>query len=280
MTELSVARPTMSIIIPAFNESRRIGQSLEEIREYAAQTGTEIEVIVVDDGSTDGTANVARSFAGAPLKVVVLTSDTNHGKGHSVKKGMLRASGELLVMCDADLSASIWEVEKLLPWARRGYGVAIGSRSMPESVLCPPQARLRRLLGGLFRKLRRLLLLPDILDTQCGLKCFCGDVARQIFPVQSIAGFAFDCEALAIARRLGHRIKEVGVVWRNNPHSRVRVLADGPRMLLSLPLILWRVRKLHRQRTSAASQPSLAARLPENADRQTVDKHSSEEAKV
>ena len=231
----------MSIIIPVFNQSRRLDESLEQIRTYVIQTGTQTDVIVVDDGSTDGTADVARGFAAAPLKVVVLRNETRCGKGYSVKGGMLEASGELLVMCDADLSAPIWEVEKLLLWIGRGYGVVVGSRYMAESVLSPPQGMLRHALGKLFSRLRRCILLHDIRDTQCGLKCFRRDVARQVFPLQTINGFAFDCEVLALARKMGHRIKEVGVVWGNKPDSRVRLLRDGIRMLLSLPVIRWRI---------------------------------------
>lgn len=234
--------PVLSIVVPAYNETRRVGRSLEKIREYAIQTNAPCELIVVDDGSRDGTVELVRRFAAERassdaarmLRVQLLENASNQGKGYSVRRGMLAASGDMLLMSDADLSAPIEEVEKLRPWLAQGYDVAIGSRHMPESVVDPPRPFLRRLMDKMFRAARRRLLLPDIRDTQCGFKLFTRRAAREIFARQTEDGFAFDCEVLALAQQLGFRVREVGVRWSDARESRVRPLRDAPAMLWSL----------------------------------------------
>jgi len=201
------------------------------------------EVIVVDDGSRDGTCDIVRRFAAEPLDLRLLVSPANCGKGHAVREGMLAATGKLMLMCDADLSTPIPEVEKLLAWLDRGYDVVIGSRDMPESVLNPPQPRLRRWLAWGFRAIRRRLLLRELRDTQCGFKLFRRDAARASFSRQATAGWLFDCEVLGIAERLGYRIKEVGVVWGNNPDSRVKPVREA---FTALPRLLSIGRRLNR----------------------------------
>ncbi len=235
-------QPTgLSVVIPAYNEARCIGRTLERIREYAARSATQCEVIVVDDGSRDGTCDIVRRFAAEPLDLRLLVNPANRGKGHAVREGMLAATGGLVLMCDADLSMPIEELEKLLPWLERGYDVVIGSRDMPESVLDPPQRLLRRWLAWRFRAIRRRLLLRELRDTQCGFKLFRRDAVREVFALQTIDGWLFDCEVLGIAERLGYRIKEVGVVWRNNPDSRVKPVREA---LLAVPTLLAICRRL------------------------------------
>ncbi len=190
---------------------------------------------MVDDGSRDGTCDIVRRFAAEPLDVRLLVNAANRGKGYAVREGMLAATGGLVLMCDADLSTPIEELEKLLSWLERGYDVVIGSRDMPESVLDPPQPLLRRWLAWRFRAIRRRLLLRELRDTQCGFKLFRRDAAREIFSRQATAGWLFDCEVLGIAERLGYRIKEVGVIWRNNPDSRVKPVREA---LLAVPTLL------------------------------------------
>ena len=229
----------LCVVVPAYNEARRLGRTLARIRDYMAAGGVPCEVIVADDGSRDGTPEVVTGFDAAPLCVRLIQNPRNRGKGYAVRQGVLVSTGALVLMSDADLSAPIEEVEKLRPWLERGYDIVIGSRDLPESVLDPPQPRLRRWMAWTFRGLRRRLLLPELRDTQCGFKLFRGDVARRAFALCSADGWLFDCEVLAIAQRLGYRVKEVGVVWRNDPDSRVRPLREALRAVPTL----WRIRR-------------------------------------
>lgn len=230
----------LSIVIPAYNERRRLGRSLERIRDYARRSDTRIEIVVVDDGSTDGTAEVAQAFADeddAFAGVSVLVNRNNRGKGFSVRRGILHARGDIVLMCDADESAPIEQVDVLRRWLDRGFEVVIGSRDAPDAVLDPPQPILRRWMAWTFRFIRRGVLLGRFSDTQCGFKLFRGDAAREIFARQTIDGWLFDCEVLGLAERLGYRIKELGITWQAHPDSRVRPLRDGLRALRDLLII-------------------------------------------
>ncbi|MCD6303418.1 MAG: glycosyltransferase, partial [Planctomycetes bacterium] len=249
MAESDKSQPYLSVIIPAYNEARRLGPALEQIRSYFQRTGLTAEVIVVDDGSTDGTGDVVRRFEPGPLAVRCLRNRVNRGKGYSVRRGMRRARGRLLLMTDADQSTPIWEVEKLLPLIERGAEVVIGSRDAPGSRLEPPQGWLRRAMGWVMRFARRRLMLRDIRDTQCGFKLFTRRAARAIFARQRTCGFAFDVEVLLLARRMGLAIREVGVLWRNDPDSRVRPLRDAFGMVGGLLEIWWRLGRAGRPPT-------------------------------
>ena len=233
--------PFLSIVIPAYNESRRLGPALEVVREYAQRYDLRAEVIVVDDGSSDDTAALVEAFEPGPLSVLLLRNRINRGKGYSVRRGMRRAKGEVLLMTDADQSTPIWEIEKALPFLTAGYDVVIGSRDMDESEVDPPQPWLRVLMGKLLRFFRRSLILKDISDTQCGFKAFSRKAGRAAFADCRTDGFAFDCEVLLLARKKGYRIKEIGVVWRDDPDSRVQPVRHSLDMLVSLLKILWRL---------------------------------------
>ena len=237
--------PDLSIIVPAFNESRRIGPTLEAIRAYVAGNNLHCELVVVDDGSRDHTAEVVRAAEVRPLVVNLLSNERNHGKGHAVRKGMLAAQGELLLLCDADMSTPIAEFGKLRPWLDQGCDVVIGSRDLPASRLDPPQPLPRRLAAWTFRALRRRLLLSELQDTQCGFKLFRRAVARRVFAQATIDGWLFDCEILALAANAGYRIKEVGVVWQNHPDTRVRALREVFTALPTLLAIRRRTRIAH-----------------------------------
>ena len=242
MAKSDQPHPYLSIIIPAYNEARRLAPALAQIRRYAERTNLRAEVVVVDDGSSDGTAGVARRFDPGPLALRVLVNETNRGKGYSVRRGMGEAGGEVLLMTDADQSTPIWEIEKALPYLNIGYDVVIGSRDMRESEVTH-QPPLRWLMGKLLRFFRGHLMLRDISDTQCGFKCFARRAGKHIFAGQRIDGFAFDCEVLMLARHLGYRIKEIGVIWCDDRDSRVKPVRDSIRMLVSLIKIRWRFRR-------------------------------------
>jgi len=172
MNESAQSPVWLSVIIPAYNEGHAIGPHLEQIRDYAVASGKCVEVIVVDDGSDDGTYEVVEGFPAGPLTVSLLRNGANRGKGYSVRRGMLAARGRWLLMSDADASTHIREVDKLLPHLEGGFDIVIGSRDMPESVVSPVQPWSRRMMGAMLRFVRRRLMLRDLSDTQCGFKCF------------------------------------------------------------------------------------------------------------
>lgn len=246
--------PELSIVVPAYNEARRVGRTLAALRDYAAQSGVRCEVIVVDDGSRDGTADVVRQFDSKPLLLRLLANADNRGKGYSVREGVLAATGDVSLMCDADLSTPIEELRKLRGWLERSYDVVIGSRDMPDSRLDPPQPLTRRWMARTFRALRRRLLLPALQDTQCGFKLFRREAAREIFSRARVDGWLFDCEVLGIADRLGYRIKEIGVVWRDDPDSRVRAWRESLTALPTLLSIRRRVNRLARRVAGTKSE--------------------------
>lgn len=231
-------RPDLSVVIPAFNEARRLAHTINRIIEASSGRGA-WEIIVIDDGSVDDTAGVAATFP----DLRVFTNPRNMGKGYSVRRGMLAATGNVRLYCDADLSTPIEEIDKLLPWLEQGYDVVIASRDLPESVLAPAQPTYRRVMGDTFRFLRQRILLPRLRDTQCGFKCFSSAAAERLFPLQRTHGFAFDCELLGLARQHGFRIKEQSVTWRDDRDSRVRPVRDSLEMLVDLIAIRRRLRR-------------------------------------
>jgi len=242
MTKSDLLRPFLSVIIPAFNESRRLAPGLKQLREYFERRGLRVEVIVVDDGSSDDTADVAAAFDPGPMSLLVLRNRINRGKGYSVRRGIRRARGDVLLMADADQSTPIWEIEKFLPLLAGDYDVVIGSRDVAESHITEAQSIVRRLLGWLLRRLRGAIMLKDISDTQCGFKAFTRKAGKEIFSRVRTERFAFDCEVLLLARKLGYRVREVGVVWCNDADSRVHAVRDPIEMLISLIKIRWRLR--------------------------------------
>ncbi|MBI1371701.1 MAG: glycosyltransferase [Phycisphaera sp.] len=238
------ACPDVSVVIPCYNETKRLGRTLTGIRDWAATYDGRVQVVVVDDGSADGTADLARGFDAGPLDMAVLVNDRNHGKGYSVKRGMLAADGAVRVMSDADLATPMTELPKMLPWFEQGYDVVIASRGMPDSQVDPPRPPHRQLMYHGFCLIRRMILLPRLKDTQCGFKAFTARAAHDVFEHLITEGFAFDCEALALAERLGYRVKEVGVEWHNGAGSTVNPIRDSPRMVMDLVRIRRRLRKL------------------------------------
>lgn len=230
----TTASPHLSVVIPAYNEEERLGSTLEKIQEYLLHLEYPSEVIVVDDGSSDRTAEIARS-------VKVLVNDQNSGKGFSVRRGALEARGEIVLFSDADLSTPIEEMSRLEAALTEGADVAIGSRALPDSDVQIHQPFYREMMGKTFNKLVQLLVFPGISDTQCGFKAFTQKAAQEIFSRQKLDGFAFDVEILYIARKLGYQVKEVPVIWRNSPDTRVGAMKDSMKMFLDI----LRVRRLH-----------------------------------
>lgn len=218
----------VSVVIPAYNEQARIGSTLIRTLDHLAVHHPTAEVIVVDDGSTDDTTTVASQVGGD--RVRVLRQPGNRGKGAAVRRGMLEATGEFVLFMDADLSTPIEELEKVLGYARLGSDVVIGSRAMHDSDIRSRQPRLRELMGRTFNLIVRALVMNGIRDTQCGFKLFRQRAAREVFSQLTVDGFAFDVEALILARKLGFSIKEVPVMWFHAPHSKVSPIADSARM--------------------------------------------------
>jgi len=211
---------SLSVVIPAFNEEKRLPGTLAKILPFLRARGESFEVVVVNDGSSDRTAAVARE---AGDEVRVLENPGNRGKGYSVRNGMLNAQGQWRLMTDADLSTPIEDLDTLTR-ALDGAEIAIASRAVAGANVEKHQSMMRESSGRFFNLLVRLLHLPGILDTQCGFKLFSAAAAEAAFRHSKLDGFAFDVEALVRARRAGFRIREVAVTWRNDEQTRVSFL--------------------------------------------------------
>jgi dolichyl-phosphate beta-glucosyltransferase len=227
----------LSVVIPAYNESRRLAPTLHRVVDYLRREGRPFEVLVVDDGSTDDTSEVASSFE--PHGVRVLRQPVNRGKGAVLKAGVLESRGREVLLVDADLSTPIEEVEKLRPHLSEAK-LVIGSRAAEGAQITKRQPLMRELMGRTFNLLIRLLGVRGLRDTQCGFKLLDGDVARRLFQELTIERFAYDVELVLLARRHGYRVAEVGVVWADSPQSRVDPMKDSMRMLLDVVRIRWR----------------------------------------
>lgn len=231
-------RPEISVIIPAFNEEERLPQTLEHVSHYLRSLSFASEILVVDDGSTDHTAQVVSALARSIPNLFLLSNGSNRGKGFSVRHGMLEAHGRIALFTDADLSAPIEESQKLFT-ALESADVAIGSRALNRRLIEIHQSRWRELAGILFNRVMRLLTGLPFEDTQCGFKAFAMPGSRIVFELQRIEDFGFDPEILFLAKRHGLRVVEVPVRWSHDPRTKVHVLRDSARMLLDLLLILW-----------------------------------------
>jgi dolichyl-phosphate beta-glucosyltransferase len=212
-------RPELSVVIPAFNEAERLPPTLERVRAYLDGRARPYEILVVDDGSSDDT--VARAQAAGGDRVQVLRNGANRGKGYSVRHGMLAARGARRLMTDADLSTPIEELERLAARMDEGFDVVIASRALPQSRIEVHQGAFRENMGRAFNLLVRALVVPGLRDTQCGFKLFTAAAAEAAFSRGRLDGFAFDVEALFIARRRGFKVAELPVVWRNDAATRV-----------------------------------------------------------
>ena len=230
---------SISIVIPAYNEAERLGPTLDRVVSFAETSGWSAEIIVVDDGSTDGTADLVRSYARKRGTIRLVQNPGNHGKGYSVRNGVLNAGGEFILFTDADMSSPIEEAPKLLEVLAEGADIAIGSRWARSELQTRRQSLTRQFLGRVFNLLLRMILRLDFKDTQCGFKAFRREAARAVFPRQSIEGWGFDPEILFLAHRAGFRIVEVPVRWGHDTRTRINPLLDGARMVSDMLLIRW-----------------------------------------
>lgn len=216
-------QPFLSIIIPAYNEAKRLPLTLTDINQRLASVDYDYEIIVVDDGSADATIEIVKRFQSIMKNLYLITNSRNHGKGWVVRQGMLTAHGQWRLFTDADNSTSIDHFEKMRPYLKEGFEVLIGSRDIAGSVMEPSQSWYKRLAGNLGNWLIQLLLLPGLKDTQCGFKCFSAEAAEKIFKITNINRWGFDVEVLVLAKKFGYKIKEIPVYWRNDPSSKVKL---------------------------------------------------------
>ena len=230
--------PDISIIIPSYNEESRLPDTLERIAAYLSDSGREAEVLVVDDGSKDGTAAVADYFRIKLPALRVVSNGVNRGKGYSVRHGMQEARGRVALFTDADLSAPIEEAGKLID-ALDTYDVAIGSRAMDRSLISVHESPFREFAGIIFNKIVRIILWLPFVDTQCGFKAFRRERCSIMFEQQTIDRFGFDPELLYLARHHGLRAVEIPVRWGHSPATKVSMLRDSIQMFIDVFTIRW-----------------------------------------
>jgi dolichyl-phosphate beta-glucosyltransferase len=233
-TDLDVAteRPQLSVVIPAYDEAARIGPCVETALAHFKGRTAPSELIVVSDGSRDGTSEVARKAGGDRVRVISYA--TNRGKGYAVRTGMLAARGEYVLFSDVDFSTPLDAVESFIERLEDGYDIAVGSRALPDSDVRVRQPWWRQSMGRTFNRFVRAGVGFAMRDTQCGFKCFRADAARAVFTRAQIDRYAFDVEILLIAHELGLRVAELPVVWIDHPHSKVHPIRDSLRMLIDL----------------------------------------------
>jgi dolichyl-phosphate beta-glucosyltransferase len=228
-----------SLVIPAYNESERITASLDKILAYIAQNRWDAEILVVNDGSRDNTADVIRQYAQRSPIVRLLENPGNRGKGYSVRHGMLQARGDILIFSDADLSSPIYESAKLIREIEKGADVAFGSRWLEADTQTERQSILRQIAGRVYNLLLRVILGLNYKDTQCGLKAFTREAAEKVFTRQKIERWGFDPELLFIAKKFGMKMVEVPVEWAHDDRSKINPVVDGFKMGMEMLKIRW-----------------------------------------
>lgn len=228
----------ISFVIPVYNEEERIGATLDVVLNYFSNTDYLVEVIVVDDGSTDKTVNVVQSYR---EKVKLLSYGKNLGKGAAVRYGMLSSTGDYRIFSDADLSTPIYEIEKILDRLKKGADICIGSRAIDPSLIKKHQPFYREFMGKTFNKFVQMLLMRGIEDTQCGFKGFTAESAQYLFSCSKIDGFSFDVEILYLAQKAKMKIEQVPVEWYNDQRTKVHPLRDSFNMFIEL----LKIKKIH-----------------------------------
>jgi len=233
----------LSIIIPCYNEETNIEYTLNEILTYLSKKTFNYEIIIIDDGSTDNTADIADEKASNFENFSLITNGKNKGKGYSLRRGVLAAKGEFILFMDADNSTSIYEFDKFLPCLKQGYSVVIGSRRLRDSVVKVSQPVMRIILGQTYIFLSKFILNLTASDINCGFKTYKNAVAKKIFSLQKLDGWGFDAELLFLIKKYNLKMKEVSVCWVHKSTSKVRPLKDGINSFLDL--IRVRARDLH-----------------------------------
>ena len=228
-----------SFIIPAYNESSRLRPTLDEVLRYSQQRNWDAEILVVDDGSRDDTAQIVRAYGKAHPQILLVENPGNRGKGFSVRNGMLHAQGDICLFTDADLSSPMTEAQKLLDAIAAGADIAIGSRWLRSELQIERQPIYRQAFGRIFNLVLRVFLGMNYADTQCGFKAFRREAAQRIFPLQKIERWGFDPEILFLARRMGFSVKEVPVIWAHSEGTRLHPFRDGVRMFLDVLRVRW-----------------------------------------
>ncbi len=233
----------VSVIIPAYNEGNSVKSAIRVIDEFLRAGAEDYEIIVVDDGSKDKSAQAVQQLANENNKIVLLKNGANRGKGYSVKRGMLQATGDIRLFADADMSTPIETLTDMIEFINKGYDIVIGSRRTQGAVIEIRQNFLRENMGRVFNLLVRLIVLRGFKDTQCGFKLFTKKAAENIFKLQKFDNFVFDVEILYIAKKLGFKIIEAPVKWYNSTDSRVRPFRDSTSMFLDL----FKIKFFHRK---------------------------------
>jgi len=229
------ARLEYSVVVPAFDEESRIERTLLEMVEYFRGRKTAAEIVVVDDGSQDGTSGVVAQVSRRCPEVRLIRLAQNHGKGYAVRTGMVNARGARVLLADADGATPIAELARLEAALTAGAAIAVGSRVVPPGATVSVRRRwYRHVMGRTFHFLVQSLTVRDVKDTQCGFKLFRSSVAHDLFSRMRMSGFSFDVEVLLMAQRRGYRIAEVPVNWTHQPGSKVRVVRDSLRMAADL----------------------------------------------
>jgi len=235
---MSSGAPNLSIVIPSYNEELRLPATLDRIAAFLPNLGEDTEILVVDDGSKDRTAEVAESFRKTLPNLRVISNGVNRGKGFSVRHGMREARGRYVLFTDADLSAPIEEAPKLIE-ALETYDVSIGSRALDRSLITIHESRFREFAGIIFNTIVRAILWLPFVDTQCGFKAFRRERCQILFEQQRIERFGFDPELLYLARHHGLRTIEIPVRWGHSPATKVNMFRDSIRMFVDVFTIRW-----------------------------------------
>lgn len=234
-----IKKPYLSVVIPAYNEVKRLPETLIDIDAKLARVKYSYEILVINDGSTDGTAEMVRRFLHIIKNLRLIDNEKNKGKGAVVKQGILEAQGDYRLFMDADNSTTVNQFENMTPYFQEGYDVVIGSRDVKGAELHPAQPFYKRILGNAGNIFIQALLLPGIWDTQCGFKCFTRAAAEKVFSLQRINGWGFDVEILTLSKILGYRIKEIPVVWVNDLRSTVKLSAYIKVLIETVKIRLW-----------------------------------------